>query len=201
MSRSLPPIGELEARYYPTVFCVDASLLAEGKGAEVNKVFQTFREITHEKDRYCRLDLAVLAYGIETTLVRDFSIEESFAFPSFSEQRRIKIGPCLQEALRMFDEKKLVYREKALDYRQPILVILSSGHANDKFDEVWQECQERIENGKLTVFCVSIGDYVAARFHLFPGEPFYEVMSHDDPKLKRFMWEMIFPWQFSGVEG
>ena len=102
----------------PIIFLLDTSDVMKGERIEeLTNGLKTFKEFLIDDERASsRVDLAIITFGSEVKLVRDFSSPDDFQPPALSAQGMRFLGTAILEALNRIEERKSQYRENGIQY-------------------------------------------------------------------------------------
>jgi uncharacterized protein YegL len=113
----------------PVVFVIDRSGSMSGTPInECNKGLKAF-ETEVPKDATCkaRLDIAVVSFGSDTVIERDFGLIEQASMPQLSISGSTKMVDALNVGIDMLDKRKKWYHETGQNYYRPYLILITDG--------------------------------------------------------------------------
>jgi len=162
----------------PVCLCLDISPSMSGRkewGAapdikgvpidEMNTGVQLFYNILREDDQARNsAELAIVAFSGEAWKVREFETVSSGSVPPRLELDTVKggtsLGAGVDLALQMLEERKEQYKQNAVEYFQPWLVIMTDGVPTDqKHLEVSKRCAQLVSEDRLVIFPIGIGGH------------------------------------------
>jgi uncharacterized protein YegL len=113
----------------PVVFVIDRSGSMSGKPIdECNKGLSIF-ESEVPKDATCkaRLDIAVVSFGSDTVIERDFGLIEQTPMPQLRISGSTKMVDALNVGIDMLEKRKMWYRETGQNFYRPYLILITDG--------------------------------------------------------------------------
>ena len=113
----------------PVVIVIDRSGSMSGDPIdECNKGLKLF-ETEVPKDATCkaRLDIAVVSFGSDTKIERDFGLIEQAPMPQLVINGSTKMVDALNVAIEILDKRKMWYRETGQNYYRPYLILITDG--------------------------------------------------------------------------
>ncbi len=157
-SKKLPPNSEMKC---PVVLVVDKSFSMNGDAInELNrglKIFQT--QIQNDEVAASRLDTAVVAFGSDVEVVRDFSLFEGTAIPTIEAYGCTMMVEGVKEAIARIEARKAWYRKQGLQYYRPYLILITDGYptsSEDNIEALRQEINELVESKKLNMWAFGV---------------------------------------------
>ncbi|MBQ7243349.1 MAG: VWA domain-containing protein [Bacilli bacterium] len=158
----------------PLCVCIDVSRSMTHKdGDDVNRfdelkagLADLINIIRDDAMMSSSLEIAVVAFNDEAAVLHPFSSAENLDVNSLkpSLSGNSDLGAGVLRSLELCDERKQAYREHAIDYYQPWLVIMTDGKPSgsapdwkERIKKAQQETRTREENNKLTTICVLCG--------------------------------------------
>ncbi len=107
-------------------------------------------------------EICIVSFGSDARTILDFAnIERQTEIPDLWAQGDTAMGEGVNLALDLLERRKKEYKDKGVDYYQPWLVIMTDGtpNGNDyEYNRAVQRTVEMVNNKKLTVFPIAIGD-------------------------------------------
>ncbi len=121
----------------------------------VNTFYQI---ISNHFDAKKSCEIAIVSFSDEAKLVEDFSTieykKEFTRFDKMGNNTNMSLG--IEEALRVLEERKRMYRQKGVDYYQPWLVLFTDGNPSDKIKEAQKKLKQMEKDNKLTIYVISL---------------------------------------------
>lgn len=142
--------------------CLDTSGSMAPCMDELNAGVRSFYEEAQKNpnSKYS-LEIAIVTFGPEAKPVRDFqSIDQQTQPPVLVANGGTPMGEAVNLALDLLERRKSLYKETAIDYYQPWLILMTDGVPTDPIQIVEATARrtaEMVKNKKLTVFPVAIG--------------------------------------------
>ncbi|MBE6782696.1 MAG: VWA domain-containing protein [Ruminococcaceae bacterium] len=156
----------------PICFCLDASGSMEAPTAsgktrmqELNEAFEKFiRTMKSNDDVNSSADIAIITFGGQPYISKPFGPISDYYYSRINTVPRsfTPLGEAIQVALKLFEIRKIAYREKGIKYFQPWLVVITDGEpegaeALENMNIAIQQTVELERNNKLVVFNIGIG--------------------------------------------
>lgn len=156
----------------PICFCLDASGSMEAPTAsgktrmqELNEAFEKFiRTMKSNDDVNSSADIAIITFGGQPYISKPFGPISAYQYSRINTVPRsfTPLGEAVQVALKLFEIRKIAYREKGIKYFQPWLVVITDGEpegaeALENMNIAIQQTVELERNNKLVVFNIGIG--------------------------------------------
>lgn len=152
----------------PLCFCADISGSMARENAEGKKPIEELNTFLNEMMSYIRgeanlaesVEVAIVTFQSSVDVVRDFALckaEDGLVELTASGGTALAHG--VDKAVEILEARKQMYKDQAVDYYQPILVLITDGKPGDLEDLPAVEaktCQLSNEN-KLSLFPVVIG--------------------------------------------
>lgn len=142
----------------PVVMVIDRSISMSGASInELNKGLQEFeQEISSDQIASNRLDLAIVSFGSDTTLERDFSLITSEAIPTININGGTNIIAGINEGMRILEERKAWYKSTGQTYYRPYLVFITDGGA--PIGDLPQQIRSKAEAKALNFWAIGVKD-------------------------------------------
>jgi uncharacterized protein YegL len=133
--------------------------------AELNAGLAALRdEIMTDDLARLRVELGVITFDSNVTVVRDFAPVADFEPPVLTAQNQTFTGTAILTALAKLEARKAYYKQEGLPYFRPWLFLITDGKPEGEGPEKLQEAKERLalaqNNKHLKVFAVGVGDNV-----------------------------------------
>lgn len=154
----------------PCVIIVDASGSMEEETSsglqriqELNNGLQVLhRELMADATARSRVELSIVCVGGpagDADILMDWTSVPDFFPPTLSAGGMTPLGSGLKIALRLVEERKMVYKSQGLTYTRPWIIVLSDGEPTDEPAE-WQEATgsalDAINRKKAVIFPVGV---------------------------------------------
>lgn len=162
---------------------------------ELNKgVSLFFKSIESDPIAKYAAEISIVSFGGATAnKVLDFNTVEKQEIPILEANGLTPMGSAITMALDILDRRKEEYSEAGVEYFQPWLVIMTDGIPTDSIEEVIKRTANLVNNRKLTVFPIGIGNEadmdILSKFS--PGKP--------AAKLKDLDFTSLFEWLSQSV--
>ena len=108
-----------------------------------------------------RVRILVLRIGApqEVEVVTDWVDAIEFEAPEIEANGATPLGAGVRRALDEIETEKARYRDHGIPYNRPWLFILTDGEPTDlDWEDAAAECRRAEEGGKVSVFCVGVGE-------------------------------------------
>jgi len=122
---------------------------------------QFIRELLEDTNARRSAEVCIVAFSNDAELIRDFAplTPQHLDTAIISCDGRTSLGRGLKLALASLDRRKTEYQNAGVDYYQPWLVVITDGEPTDSAHlEIAADITERVQNKKLSVFPVAVGD-------------------------------------------
>lgn len=183
----------------PVCLCLDTSGSMDGAPInELNEGVKLFYDaIKEDETALYAAEVSIVTFGGGVTCIEDFAnVERQTNIPKLHATGGTPMGEAVNLALDLLEKRKAEYRDKGVDYYQPWLVLMTDGQPNGSNDELEQAIRttnELVNNRKLTVFPIAIGD-----------DADIDVLKSFSPKrqplkLKGLMFREFFQWLSKSV--
>jgi uncharacterized protein YegL len=163
---------ELKAEFINTaqrlacILLIDASASMSdgGKIDQVNEGIRTFvNEVRNDEIASHHVDLAIVSFGDEVTLVHDFlCVGEWKDAPVLETNGLTPMGTAILKSLELLETRKAEYKTNKINYFRPWIFLLTDGAATDA--EAMEEAVNRLAEARarrsITVFAMGIGNGV-----------------------------------------
>jgi uncharacterized protein YegL len=144
----------------PCLLALDVSNSMSGAPIdELNKGLRLFeQEIKKDDVTALRCEVAIVSFGGQVTLVRDFVSASQFSAPHLEADGNTPLGGAIDLALDTLRARKDAYRRNGINYTRPWLFVISDGAPTDD----WQTATLRLRrveaaNG-VVVFPIGVRD-------------------------------------------
>jgi len=154
----------------PVCLVLDTSSSMDGLPInELNEGVTMFmNEILKDEITRYSAEISVVTFGGTVNKVLDFGNLEDQQVPIFSANGGTPMGEGVETTLDLLDERKKEYKKAGVDYFQPWMILMTDGQPTDSIETAVTQTCDLIENRKLTIFPIGIGDSadmsVLARF-------------------------------------
>ncbi|MDL0088684.1 vWA domain-containing protein [Campylobacter gastrosuis] len=150
----------------PVCLCLDTSGSMIGDPImELNEGVKLFYEAIKEDEiALFSADIAIVTFGSNgIRVIRDFAgLSTDDSLPILDANGGTPMAEAVSLALEILDKRKNEYQNKGVDYYQPWLVLMTDGQPDSlqNLEEPIAKINELINNKKLTIFPIGIGDNV-----------------------------------------
>lgn len=103
-------------------------------------------------------ELAIVGFNATARLLRPLGSVDRQSPLHLDAAGATAMGAGVMAALDLVEQAKRTYRQMGVDYYQPWLVLMTDGAPTDNIDAAAQRCRELVEQRKLTLFPIAIGD-------------------------------------------
>ncbi len=156
----------------PICFCLDTSgsmdaPTASGKTRmqELNEAFEKFIwTMKSNEDVNSSADISIVTFGGKPNISKSFGPISDYQYSRIETVHRsfTPLGEAIQVALKLFEIRKIAYREKGIKYFQPWLVVITDGEPEGEealanMNIAINQTIELENNSKLVVFNIGIG--------------------------------------------
>jgi uncharacterized protein YegL len=161
MGFGLPEFVHNPENRCPVALLLDVSASMRGEAIdELNAGLKSFhQQIMADELASLRVELAVITFGGETRLVRDFISVDEIGPPHLEASGDTPMGEALDLGLRIVESRTAVYRATGIHYYRPWVFLITDGAPTDGV--AWQhaalDMQEADLTGRLTFFTVGVG--------------------------------------------
>lgn len=144
----------------PVVLILDTSASMEGAPIEaLNRGLAAFKyEVEQDDLAALRVDLAVVTFGQDVTVLHDFSSIDEFTAPKLEPKGRSPLGGAMESATQLLEERKKTYRAAGVQYYRPWMFLITDGAPTD--GEKWVKAAEAIKQmeaqNKLSFFTIAV---------------------------------------------
>lgn len=149
----------------PVCLCLDTSGSMDGDPInELNGgIHQFYEEIKADEVTMYSAEISIVTFGgDDAECIKDFAtLDASESAPTLDSRGGTPMGEAVNMALDMLEARKQQYKDAGVDYYQPWLVLMTDGMPNGDASELSRSIQRTVEmlnNKKLTVFPIGIGD-------------------------------------------
>jgi uncharacterized protein YegL len=139
-----------------------------------------------------RVDLAVITFDSEVTLVQDFSNPDQWEAPSFAAGGTTAMGEAIVQALDRLEARKREYKENGIAYYRPWLFLLTDGEPTDSTEVAAERLRAAQQRKQVKVFAVGVGEDVDLG-------ALKEVTGTTPVKLAESKWTEMFQWLSQSV--
>lgn len=145
----------------PVCLVLDTSgSMAGDKIEELNKGIEIFYDAVmgSEEAKYS-VDLSIVSFGKNgVNTVLDFDMITNQILPQLEADNLTPMGEGIKSALNILDKRKEEYKKYGNEYYQPWMVLMTDGYPTDEYKGVAVEVSNRVNQKKLSIFPIAIGD-------------------------------------------
>ena len=130
----------------PCVLLLDTSGSMSGDPINaLNAGLRAFRDdLARDSLASRRVEVAVVTFDSEVTVVQDFVTADSFDPPTLTAQGVTRMGSGIQHALDMIQARKAQYRANGVTYYRPWVFMVTDGEPQGEPDDVVEDAARRI---------------------------------------------------------
>lgn len=147
-----------------TVLLLDTSFSMEGaKIDQINESLRFFKEdIMQNELARKRVDLAIVSFGKEVSIIKDFGPIDEFKPPKLIADGATPMGEAILKAINMVENRKNEYKNNGTDYFRPWIFLITDGEPTDMIenDFMWNEVTRKVHEGetnrKFAFFAVGV---------------------------------------------
>jgi uncharacterized protein YegL len=144
------------------VLLLDVSISMEGAPIQaLNEGLVAFKDSCAEDDLASRrIEVAVLSFAGEPTIVTEFTQVRDFIPPRLSTKSGgTAMAKAILAAIDLVDARKVVYRSNGLEYYRPMIFLITDGFPTDDA-ELISEASDAIRDAgrQFTFFAVGVED-------------------------------------------
>lgn len=122
----------------------------------VNEAVKSFKdEVSNDPLTASRVEVAIVAFNHQVSLVQDFVTVRNFQPPELSASGGTKMAAAINLALDTLDQRKKQYRSNSIGYYRPIVLLLTDGRPEHDTPEEVDQAIARIaqeEGGRHVAF-------------------------------------------------
>jgi uncharacterized protein YegL len=132
----------------PCVLLLDTSGSMQGAAiAALNEGLQTFRsDLTKDPLASRRVEVALVTFNSEVTVVQEFVTADQFEPPTLSGQGMTHMGGGIHKALDLIQERKAQYRANGIAYYRPWVFLITDGAPQGEPEEVVERAAQRVRD-------------------------------------------------------
>lgn len=149
----------------PVVLCLDTSgsMSVDNKIGKLHQaVKKFFYDIQNDETAKYALELCIISFDFTAKKLLDFSTvinqTEAFQKVNLIAHGQTAMGEAVNMAVDLVEKRKAEYKSKGVDYWQPWMVLMTDGVPTDDISAAAQRVSDLVNNGKLVVFPIGIGD-------------------------------------------
>lgn len=145
----------------PVSLCLDTS--ASMGGAPINELVRGvnlfYDAIEEDDDAHDSAEINIVEFNSSAAMVHDFaSIDRLQRIETLNANGATSMGAGVSLALDSLEKRKATYSDSGVLYYQPWLVLMTDGGPTDNIDAAVSRVVDLVENKKLTVFPIGIGE-------------------------------------------
>ncbi len=147
----------------PCIIVADVSTSMMGEPInELNKGLKVFQsQVQKDPVAAVRLETALITFGREVKLVRDFSLFEGNSFETLIANGHTPLAEGLTEAIKLVNERKAWYKSQGLQYYRPFIILITDGHptsSQSTIDALIQELTKSYENKAFNLWAFGVNN-------------------------------------------
>ena len=153
----------------PCVLLLDTSGSMQGAPIEaLNQGLRSFQEdLQHDTLAVKRVEVAVVTFNTEVSVVQDFVTVDQFQPPTLTAQGLTYMGSAIHAALDLIQTRKAQYRAQGIDYYRPWVFMITDGEPQGESDEIVAQATQRLKadeaNKHVAFFAVGVESANMAR--------------------------------------
>src|SRR5476651_414783 len=130
----------------PCILLLDTSSSMEGAPiAALNAGLKTYKdELAADSLAAKRVEVALVTFGGEVSLVRDFGAVSEFRPPLLQPTGDTPMGAAVTLALDLLQARKQLYKENAIQFYRPWVFLITDGAPTDE----WAAAAEKVKQGE-----------------------------------------------------
>jgi uncharacterized protein YegL len=139
------------------------SMNEEDKIGQLNAGLTTLKEELMRDDlNRKRLDVAIITFNGDVTLIQDFSPINNVVLPTLRADGETSMGSAIIRAIELVEDRKSEYKRLGIDYTRPWIFMISDGEPTDMspgkglWKQVTSYIQEGEYNKKFTFYTVGV---------------------------------------------
>ncbi len=176
----------------PVVLLLDTSYSMSGERIQaLNEGLQILeKELKEDTLAAKRVELATVTFG-PVALEQDFHDAKDFQPPSLKADNNTPMGEAVEFGIRMLEQRKAIYREHAINYYRPWIILITDGAPTDNIDEAKRLVWDGEKNKEFMFFAIGVED---------ADMPALADLSLRDPlKLRGLAFNELFSWLSSSL--
>ena len=148
--------------YLDCILLVSYSVsMTASRREKLKRIFEEFfKAITKERPENLKLSVCVMSYSDEVNTELDFVPAAEYRYnPTLEPKGYAVFNKAIAEAIRKLDARRDLYRSSGLNYRKPIIFVLSDGYVSDEdySDATRLYVQTAISKHKVSYIPMGIG--------------------------------------------
>ncbi|MBX3564115.1 MAG: VWA domain-containing protein [Sphingomonas sp.] len=170
-------LAENTSQRLPCVVVLDGSTSMQGNAIQALNDGLKLLESDLKADDVARQRVRILVLRIgaphDVEVVTDWVDAIEFEAPEIDANGTTPLGAGVRRALDEIEAEKARYRDHGIPYNRPWLFVLTDGEPTDPgWEGAADECRAAEENGRVSVFCVGVGEANIAKLARFsPRQP------------------------------
>jgi uncharacterized protein YegL len=145
----------------PVVLVLDRS--TSMAGAPINelnrglKIFQT--QIQNDEVAAARLEVAVVTFGSDVKVCRDFSLFEDTAIETIVAEGATEMTKGVREAMYRIEARKAWYKEQGLQYYRPYIVLMTDGYptcSQQEIEAIRKDIRQGVQDKKFNFWAFGV---------------------------------------------
>jgi uncharacterized protein YegL len=176
----------------PCILLLDTSGSMMGEPIhQLNIGLQTFKDQLLIDDLAAkRVEVALVTFGPVRT-ESDFTLATDFQPPTLSAQADTPMGAAIEEAIRLLNQRKQIYKSNGISYYRPWIFLITDGAPTDD----WQRAAQLVKEGEaqqgFSFFAVGVDQ---ANMNILS-----QIATRDPLKLKGLDFRNLFAWLSSSM--
>ena len=159
------------AKRLPVALCLDTSGSMSNDIGDLNQAVKLFyQQCKNDAKAKNAVEVVTVEFGYNGVQVASkFSEVEHAQIPHFAAGNGTPMGAAVSLALEQLEQRKAWYKSEGISYYQPILILMSDGHAGDSIIESSHRAKDMVENKKLLVLPLAFGSADTRTLESFSG--------------------------------
>ena len=142
------------------VLLLDVSSSMSGdKIQSLQQGIETFhKEISDDPTTQNRLEIAIITYGSEVTIIQQPSLVDNFKMPILKPMGSTSMGKAIDEAIELVEARKSWYKLTGQPYYRPWIINMTDGEPTDipNIDEKGNEIKKHVNDKNFFFFNVGV---------------------------------------------
>ena len=146
----------------PCVLLLDTSGSMQGASVSaLNQGLQAFQQdLIKDPLASRRVELAVVTFDTQVTVVQDFVTADQFEPPTLTAQGTTHVGAAINQALDMIEARKAQYKTNGVAYYRPWVFLITDGEPQGEARQLVEHAAQRLKSdeasGRVAFFAVGV---------------------------------------------
>ena len=148
----------------PCVLLLDTSGSMQGAPIDsLNQGLELFAaELMQDRLAQKRVEVAVITFGDQVSLIQDFCSPASFIPPILHASGSTPMGEAVVQGMQIIENRKASYKQAGVTYFRPWIFLITDGAPTDANTHYWRQAVESVRIGEanrhLLFFGVAVKD-------------------------------------------